>query len=159
MRSYIAIIHKDAKSDFGVSFPDFPGCVTVGLTLNEARENAIEALEFHLAGMVEDGEPLPKPSTLEAVMRDPVAQSGVAVLVDLPADLDKSVRVNITVSERDLAKIDAAAEELGMSRSAFLVRSAIEPARKKRRSPSAIGTGANRKLRSASNTRRKRDIR
>ena len=33
MRQYIALIHKDADSDFGVSFPDFPGCVTVDLPL------------------------------------------------------------------------------------------------------------------------------
>ncbi|MBL0942631.1 MAG: type II toxin-antitoxin system HicB family antitoxin, partial [Alphaproteobacteria bacterium] len=35
--NYIALIHKDKNSDFGVSFPDFPGCITAGKTLDEAR--------------------------------------------------------------------------------------------------------------------------
>ena len=37
---YIAYLHKDRISDFGVSFPDFPGCVTAGKTLEEARRLA-----------------------------------------------------------------------------------------------------------------------
>jgi hypothetical protein len=41
---YIAYRHKDRKSDFGVSFPDFPGCITAGRTLEEARRRAAEAL-------------------------------------------------------------------------------------------------------------------
>ena len=36
MQSYIALIHKDADSDYGVSFPDLPGCITAGTTLDEA---------------------------------------------------------------------------------------------------------------------------
>jgi predicted RNase H-like HicB family nuclease len=42
-----------------VSFPDFPGCVTAGRTSEEARRRAAEALSFHIAGMVEDGEKIP----------------------------------------------------------------------------------------------------
>ena len=61
---YIAYLHKDKRSDYGVSFPDFPGCVTAGRSLEEARELAVEALTLHIAGMVEDGEALPEPSTL-----------------------------------------------------------------------------------------------
>jgi predicted RNase H-like HicB family nuclease len=52
---YIAYLHKDRKSDFGVSFPDFPGCVTAGKSLDEARRRAPDALAFHIAGMMEDG--------------------------------------------------------------------------------------------------------
>jgi predicted RNase H-like HicB family nuclease len=44
MAEYIALIHKDPDSDFGVSFPDFPGCVTADATLEEARALAAEAL-------------------------------------------------------------------------------------------------------------------
>ena len=68
MRRFIALIHKDAGSEFGVSFPDLPGCVTAGATLDEARDMAAEALALHLEGMVEDGEAIPEPSSLEAVM-------------------------------------------------------------------------------------------
>jgi predicted RNase H-like HicB family nuclease len=65
---YIAYLHKDRDSDFGVSFPDFPGCVTAGRTLEEARRMAAEALALHIAGMIEDGEMVPDPST--AVISD-----------------------------------------------------------------------------------------
>jgi predicted RNase H-like HicB family nuclease len=52
---YIAYLHKDKGSDFGVSFPDFSGCVTAGRTLEEARQLADEALTLYIAGMLEDG--------------------------------------------------------------------------------------------------------
>jgi predicted RNase H-like HicB family nuclease len=71
MRNYIGLIHKDAKSDYGVSFPDFPGAITAGSTLDEAREMAEEALAFHVEGLIEDGETLPQPSSLETVMAKP----------------------------------------------------------------------------------------
>ena len=68
---YIAYLHKDRTSDFGVSFPDFPGCVTAGKTLDEARRMAVEALSLHIKGMMEDGEPIPEASTLDALANDP----------------------------------------------------------------------------------------
>ena len=55
MKQYIGLIHKDAESDFGVSFPDFPGVVTAGKDLDDARAMAEEALAFHIDGLVEDG--------------------------------------------------------------------------------------------------------
>jgi predicted RNase H-like HicB family nuclease len=79
--NYVAIIHKDPKSDFGVSFPDFPGCITAGRTLDEAKALALEALTGHIEVMREAGEPVPAPSTLEAAMSDPQLQDGVAFLV------------------------------------------------------------------------------
>ena len=121
---YIAIIHKEAGSDFGVSFPDFPGCVTAGGTLDEAREMAREALAFHVRGMREDGEDLPRPSSLDAVMALPDFADGVAILVALPQARPKNVRVNIMLPEEDLRAIDAKAREEGVSRSSFLLRAA-----------------------------------
>ena len=81
MRNYIGLIHKDADSHFGVSFPDFPGAITAGTTLDDARAMAEEALALHIEGMVEDGEAVPEPSALEEVMSDPDNRSGVAILV------------------------------------------------------------------------------
>ncbi len=51
---YVAIIHKDLDSDFGVSFSDFPGCITAGRTLDEAKDMALEALSGHIEVMRED---------------------------------------------------------------------------------------------------------
>lgn len=123
MRPYIALIHKDADSDYGVSFPDLPGCVSAGATLDEARAMAAEALALHLEGLAEDGEATPEPSSLEAIMADPVNRDGVAILVDAPR-LARTVRVNITLPEDTLAEIDRAAEARGMTRSGFIVQAA-----------------------------------
>ena len=59
--TFIGVVHKDADTDYGVSFPDFPGCIATGRTLEEAKANAEEALALHIAGMLEDGEPIPYP--------------------------------------------------------------------------------------------------
>jgi predicted RNase H-like HicB family nuclease len=101
---YIAYLHKDRKSDFGVSFPDFPGCVTAGKTLEEARRMAAEALVFHISGMAEDGEAIPEPSTIDDVADDPAMKGAVAFLVRV--DLEKTVRVNITARESQIEAID-----------------------------------------------------
>jgi predicted RNase H-like HicB family nuclease len=51
MANYIAIVHKEDKSDFGVSFSDFPGCITAGKNIDEAKDMAQEALTLHIQGM------------------------------------------------------------------------------------------------------------
>ncbi len=124
MRSYIALIHKDADSDYGVSFPDLPGCITAGSTLDEARIMAIEALSFHLEGMTKDGEAIPEPSNLESVMADAVNRDGVAILIEAPASSVRAVRVNITLPADLLDQIDAVAERDGFTRSGFLAQAA-----------------------------------
>jgi predicted RNase H-like HicB family nuclease len=78
---YVAIIHKDPDSDFGVSFPDFPGCITAGRTLDEVKDMALEALSGHIEVMREAVETVPAPSSLDEVMRHPQFRSGVAFLV------------------------------------------------------------------------------
>jgi predicted RNase H-like HicB family nuclease len=124
MQHYIALIHKDDVSDYGVSFPDFPGCVTAGATLDEARAMAGEALALHIEGMVQDGEAVPEPSSLEAVMSDPENRDGVAILVSPAPHAVKAVRINITVPEDALRAIDRYAEEHGLTRSGFLTAAA-----------------------------------
>ena len=80
---YVAIVHKDADSDYGVSFPDFPGCITAGRTLEEAKQMALEALTGHIQAMLDTGETVPDPSTRDRVMRDPEFQDGAAFLVTI----------------------------------------------------------------------------
>jgi predicted RNase H-like HicB family nuclease len=124
MRQYIALIHKDVYSDYGVSFPDLPGCVTAGVDLDDARRMAEEALGLHLQGMEEDLTPIPEPSSLEAVMADRENRSGVAVLLKAPQRATRAVRVNVTVPEDDLERIDRFADEHGYTRSGFLLYAA-----------------------------------
>jgi predicted RNase H-like HicB family nuclease len=124
MRNYIGLIHKDADSDFGVSFPDFAGVATAGTDLDDARAMAEEALAFHIQGLVEDGEAIPEPSTLEQVMSDPDNRSGVAILVAVKGDQPKAVRVNVTLPEDVLEQIDEYAEAHGYTRSGLLAQAA-----------------------------------
>ncbi len=125
MANFIAIVHKESKSDFGVSFPDFPGCITAGKNIDEAKDMAQEALTLHLQGMLEDGEQLPSPSRLEEIMGDPDYANAIAFLVvSVPDTKPRTVRVNVTVPEMTLKQIDAAAKKRGMSRSSFLVHAA-----------------------------------
>jgi predicted RNase H-like HicB family nuclease len=124
MRHYIALIHKDANSDYGVSFPDLPGVITAGSTLDEARAMAAEALAIRLEGLAEDGEAVPEPSTLEEIMAIAENKDGVAVLIDAPAAEVKSVRVNITLPADVLGEIDKYAEREGFTRSGFLAQAA-----------------------------------
>ncbi len=120
MRHYIALIHKEPDSDFGVSFPDFPGCVTAGATLQEALAMAEEALAGHIEAMIADGDAVPEPSDADAVMADPENRDGVIVLVPMPDDAAKVIRVNVTLPAGLLRRIDARTD----NRSRFLATAA-----------------------------------
>ncbi|HEY3800708.1 MAG TPA: type II toxin-antitoxin system HicB family antitoxin [Caulobacteraceae bacterium] len=124
MSAYIALIHKEPDSDYGVSFPDLPGVVTAGADLDEARAMAAEALAFHLEGLAEDQAPIPEPSSLEDIMANRENRDAVAVLVPAPMAPVRTVRVNITLPETALRAIDAFAEAHGLTRSGFLARAA-----------------------------------
>jgi predicted RNase H-like HicB family nuclease len=125
MANYIAVVHKEPNSDFGVSFPDFPGCITAGSTIDEVKDMAHDALTLHIKGMLEDGEKIPDPSKLEHIMADQEYSDAVAILVVTVSDAKpRSVRVNITVPKDILHQIDAIARKRGMSRSSFLVHAA-----------------------------------
>ncbi|MER8751405.1 type II toxin-antitoxin system HicB family antitoxin [Mesorhizobium sp. M1050] len=126
MKQYIGLIHKDGESDFGVSFPDFPGLITAGKDLDDARVMAEEALAFHVEGLVEDGEAIPEPSSLTEVMASSVNRDGVAILVGLKTEAKKAVRVNVTLPDDVLQRIDAFAEAHGYTRSGFLAKAAVK---------------------------------
>jgi predicted RNase H-like HicB family nuclease len=118
---YIAYLHKDRKSDIGVSFPDFPGCVTAGKTLEDARRKAEQALALHIHGMLEDGDTVPKPSSLDDIANDPARKGAIAFLVS--AEPDVTERINITAPRSQIREIDRRAERAGQTRSAFIVQS------------------------------------
>jgi predicted RNase H-like HicB family nuclease len=124
MRPYIALIHKDPSSDYGVSFPDLPGCVTAGATLDQARVLAAEALAYHISGLVEDGDAVPEASSLEVIMSDADNRDGVAVLIDAPLSSGRHTQVNVTLPDDLLEKVDRYAEVEGLTRSGFLTRAA-----------------------------------
>ena len=116
---YPALVDKDAESDFGVSFPDFPGCVSAGETLEESLLGAQEALSCHIALMIADGEALPKPTPLEEVAaeKEPSTVAITLVPIVLPG---RARRVNVTLDEALLEEID----QISDNRSGFLAEAA-----------------------------------
>ena len=77
----LAVVHKDADSNFGVSFPALPGCVSAGATMEEAVDNAAKALGLHLHGMAEDGEE-PVAFDVNEVTAKAHAENAVIVLIE-----------------------------------------------------------------------------
>jgi predicted RNase H-like HicB family nuclease len=130
MTSYIALLRKDPRSDYGVDFPDFPGCITAGRTLEEARRMAAEALAFHVDGMREDGDAIPPPSPMDAIMVDQHNRDAIAFLVDLPVKSRRAVRINIGLPEDVVQSIDRVAA----NRSRFLADAARERLKRHRKS-------------------------
>lgn len=120
MATYIALMRKDDTSDYSVDFPDFPGCITAGSTLEEARIMAADALSGHISVMREYGDPIPSPSDLDTIMSDEHNADAVAFLVSVPDAETRSKRVQVTLPEDLLARIDAMTD----NRSAFLARAA-----------------------------------
>jgi predicted RNase H-like HicB family nuclease len=122
-RYYTAVIERAASGGYGVFFPDLPGCTSAGSTIEEAARNAEEALRGHVELMLEDGEPLPNPTAPETIRIDTDVDEAARMLVrlDLPG---RAVRVNISIEETLVAAVDKAAEQRGMSRSAFLAEAA-----------------------------------
>jgi predicted RNase H-like HicB family nuclease len=120
---YIAIIHKDRDSDFRVSFPDFPGCITAGRTLDEAKGTAREALSGHIQVMREAGGRYPiHPRSMKSCA--PISRMGwLSRQRQRPG---QTGGVNVTLTEQQLREIDRHARARGMTRSAFLVKAGLQ---------------------------------
>ena len=127
MAKYFALIHKDAGTDYGVSFPEFPGCTSAGETYEKAVHNALEALAAHVELMRRDGDPIPAPRDLDDLRNTENwadwEKATVTMIPLLPANAP-SVRVNISLDSGLLNEIDRAADAVGMNRSAYLARAA-----------------------------------
>ncbi len=125
---YPIVIHKDPESSYGVTVPDLPGCFSAGDTMKEALQNAVEAIECHIEGILMDNEDLPLAKDMEEYVSQPDYQGGTWALVevDLSKLGGKIQRVNITIPERILGKIDSFANKSNQTRSGFLANAALE---------------------------------
>ena len=101
-QTYWGLVHKDGGSDFGISFPDFPGCVSAASSMTELVEMGTEALTLHIDGMHEDGEPIPAPSPMVELPKD--ADGIVAITVAVPG---KKRRINLTIDANLIDQIEA----------------------------------------------------
>ena len=74
MRRYLIVVEK-GETNYSAYCPDLPGCVATGETVDETEAEMIEAIRFHLEGLVKDGVAIPEPASSAAtfvVLADPV---------------------------------------------------------------------------------------
>jgi predicted RNase H-like HicB family nuclease len=132
MKFSIAIEAGTRKSAFGVVVPDIPGCFSAGDTVEEAFDNAREAIESHLEILSEEGKDLPKIKPLSEWMADREYKGWTWGVVDVPVErfFGPAEKINITVPGRLLKQIDEFAKSRGQTRSGFLANAALEVMRK-----------------------------
>ena len=58
-----AVIVEEGENSFGAYVPDLPGCAAAAETREEVLQLIQEAIEFHIEGLREDGQPIPEPSS------------------------------------------------------------------------------------------------
>jgi predicted RNase H-like HicB family nuclease len=110
--------------NYGVWFPDLPGCVAVGDTLDAALASAAEAVTFHLEGMAEEGASVPALRSLDQLRTTPEFDddfAGALLVATVPFNPPgRAVRINISLDEHLLEAVDRAAKANGSTRSGFL---------------------------------------
>jgi predicted RNase H-like HicB family nuclease len=115
-----AIVEGGRKAGFSVFFPDLPGLASAGDTMQDAALQAEEALQLHIDGMLIDGETLPEPRSLDRIPRDPAVKEVARILVRVDVPSTKALRLNVTLPEDLVHRIDAHAN----NRSRFLAEAA-----------------------------------
>lgn len=122
MKTFIAVVHKDPDSAYGIRFPDAPGCFSAADDFNDVLPNAVEALSLYF----EDG-PVSEPRDLDVLRPElarEIADGAALIAVPLIVTTRTPARVNISLDRGTLAAIDAAARARGLTRSAFLAQAA-----------------------------------
>jgi predicted RNase H-like HicB family nuclease len=123
MSFVIGLVHGEGNT-FGISFPDFPGCVAGGSTLDETVSRGEDALAVHVESMLEDDESLPLPRSRSAILSDPEFKEDVedAILVAVPMPSARRTRVHVMIDESLLSAVERAAEAEGYTRSGYFER-------------------------------------
>jgi predicted RNase H-like HicB family nuclease len=113
----------DNKHAHGAEVPDFPGCFSAADSWGELAGNIQEAIELYCE---DEDMVVPSPTALEKLMVNPDYQGGIWMMVDVDTGKlkTKSVRLNVSLPEGLLRRIDNEAKSRHMSRSAFLAMSA-----------------------------------
>ena len=68
MTSYAVVIERAGDGGYGAWCPDLPGCVALAETEDGVLTEMRQAIEMHIAGLREDGQPVPHPSTVAATV-------------------------------------------------------------------------------------------
>jgi len=124
--TYPIAIHRDRDSDYGVTVPDLPGCFSAGSTIDEALAMAKEAIELHLEGLVEAGQIIPAPKSIDRHRRNSLYRGAAWALVsvDTASVRLRAKRVNITMPQRILDAVDRRAAAESDTRSGLLTKAA-----------------------------------
>jgi predicted RNase H-like HicB family nuclease len=125
---FAAALVLGTAGEYAVVFPDFPGAGAGGDKVQEALARATENLAVHIEGRIEAGLDMPRLRSIDEVKADPEGAEEIAeaeAIALVPVDLSgKAQRVNITIDEALLTRIDKAATRLGESRSGLLAAAA-----------------------------------
>jgi predicted RNase H-like HicB family nuclease len=126
MRYPIFIEPGDSKHAFGVVVPDLPGCFSAGDTLDEALNNAREAVAAWLESELDNGEGVPAPTTLDAHLKEYKGWIPSVVEIDLADVLGEAERINISLPKRVIRRLDAQAARAQVNRSAYIAKLALQ---------------------------------
>ncbi|MDR0842378.1 MAG: type II toxin-antitoxin system HicB family antitoxin [Acidobacteriota bacterium] len=129
MKYPIAIEQGDENHAWGVVVPDLPGCFSAADSgVDEAIENAKEAIAAWVEAVLDDGGSIPSPTPIEKHRANPEFDGWVWAVAEVdPAILDdKTERVNITLPRRVLHRLDAMARAAGQTRSGYLAKLTLE---------------------------------
>lgn len=123
---FVLALHTEDGERYGVTVPDLPGCFSAGNTLDEAIELACEAIDFHCEGLVCDDQPIPPPRPIAEHKTDPLLSDVVWAVVDVDVErhLAKPVRLNVSLPEGLLRRIDRYTTAHHLTRSGFLAKAA-----------------------------------
>lgn len=124
MKFVIAIEPGNDSSAWGVVVPDLPGCFSAGDTLDEAIDNAREAIDLWCQTVIEDGGQVPATSALSVHQADPAHAGWIWAVADVPVEryLGPAEKINITLPRLLLARVDDYARAHGETRSGLLAR-------------------------------------
>ncbi len=122
---YVALFDED-KNGFSVEFPDFPGCVTCGDTLDEAVDHAHEALAVFVEELTEQERDLPEPSTKKALLALPESAGRKAINITVNGDGTDFEEFEVVMHAHLLGRIEAYSKQHGVSPADFLAVAARE---------------------------------
>ena len=104
---------------YGVVFPDLPGCVAMGTTIDEAVVNAEDAVRGWISDMEERGQPIAEPTPLEAI-NVPAGSALTSILWVRTTPSQSSVRLNLVLDAGVAEAINTEAERRQMTRKDYL---------------------------------------
>lgn len=129
MKYPIAIELGDDSHAWSVVVPDLPGCFSAADSgIDEAIDNAKEAIELWIETALDAGQDIPRPSSIAAFQKKRAFKNCAWAIAEIdPALLsDEIERVNITLPRRVLARLDAKAKQNGETRSGYIAHLAIQ---------------------------------